>query len=112
MKDYAITLEQALDRLTLRDPVEIRFECRPNSGETFINHRPRAEVVEMLTIANANGIICEGGRDSQTMDFGIYIGCRHPEYGLGVVFIQTRPEKRIAPGDLIRREQAEQPHRQ
>jgi hypothetical protein len=100
---YAISLEEALDRLSDDDPMELWFECRPNTGVTHCIDVAHDEVVQMLK-NSPDGTIAESGWSAQKKDLGIYVPFEARLLGWGLLFIRTKPEKRISKKELMAHE--------
>ncbi len=96
---YEISKEEALDRMALYDPIEVRFECEPNDGITELHSYPREQLVRLIEESTGTFV---SGSFGQSIDFGIYVWFHHHQKGLGYLYLQTRPERRVAPEELAR----------
>lgn len=91
--EILVPLEEALVRLSAADPLEVAFECRPNTGVTHCASLQRIGVVEMLSGSSTR--IRESGLLAQVKDFGLNVPFIHKVHGFGTLFVATKPECRL-----------------
>jgi hypothetical protein len=78
---------EALARLADGDPLEVRFEKRPNDGTTIVVNLPRQEILAMIQRVQIAG---ESGPEGQKLNFGIYLEGQCSA-GYGCLFLPTKP---------------------
>jgi len=105
---FPITFADAMARLTSEEMVDCRYEpviClgEPDPGISFGYRFHRAEVIDFLA-GVPHGAIAETGIEGQRLDYGMYVPFEHDTHGLGLLFISTRPEKRLSWSDLVSKE--------
>jgi len=88
----AITVDEALARLSTNDPLEVWFEREPNNGVSYCTTVERKGVAELLTTTTP----MEAGARAQARDMGLIVHFRHKVHGIGFLYIQTRPECRLS----------------
>src|SRR5689334_2329845 len=109
--DYGITIAEALDRLTTEPMVDVWFlsDERPNDP-VKANRMTRELCIEMITTHFDQ--MFESGPLAQHHDMGIYAYVNLTEntdskgssLGCGILFLKTRPEKRLSDFELLARE--------
>lgn len=85
-----ISVEEALARMSLSDPIEVWFEPDTDTGETQVATVERAGLAETLRQTQ----LFESGKHGQESDMGINVNFIHKTRGHGILFIKTRPECR------------------
>jgi hypothetical protein len=96
-----LPLAEALTRLALDDPMEVRIEMLPNTGYTAIEQWPRSKVEARVKLNTP----FESGATAQRMDFGVHVHVTifngpNGAQGLARVFFKTKPECRLTPEQL------------
>jgi hypothetical protein len=100
---YLVTIQYALDVVADADPIRVMW--RPLVGiRNYVVERPRDEVIEMIKRRNElTAGVCRSGIVGQQADYGIFLPLIGwgPEQRMGDLFIQTKPDKRVKPIDIL-----------
>lgn len=82
-----LPMKVALALLPTTEKVEARFECRPNTGCSYIYMIERADLAQQL----AKALIFQAKPEARRVGYGIYIEFFHKQHGPGLMFFRTAP---------------------